>query len=166
MKKIDFQSRAIIMCGISGSGKTYYARELEKEGYLRLSTDTLIWEKTKGRLHELSNEEQKALFKQCNQEIRSRLRSLLQSKEKVVVDATHCKRAVRDEVRNICENAGVAPVFIYCSAEKEELWSRLCRRKGEGPDDLPVTEDQFSEYWNGFEHPQKDETDFIFLHIM
>ena len=162
MKKSDIQSQAVIMCGISGSGKTHYALQLEKEGYLRLSTDNLIWEKMGKRLYELSKEEQKKLFKQCNQEIRSRLRTLLQSGQKVVLDATHFKRTVRDEVRNICKNLNINPLFLYCKADKEELWRRLSLRKGNNPDDLLVSKEQFSEYWNGFERPQEDETDFVF----
>ncbi|MCH5226783.1 MAG: ATP-binding protein [Muribaculaceae bacterium] len=162
MKKSDIQSQAVIMCGISGSGKTYFARQLEKEGYIRLSTDNLIWEKVGSHLYELSNEDQKELFKQCNQEMRRRLRTLLQSGQKVVLDATHCKRSVRDEVRNICKNLNFNPLFLYCKADKEELWRRLSLRKGNNPDDLLVSKEQFSEYWNGFERPQEDETDFVF----
>lgn len=162
MKKFDIQCQAIIMCGISGSGKTHFARQLEKEGFIRLSTDNLIWEKVGNRLYELSQEEQKELFKQCNQEVRNRLESLLKSGHKVVMDATNCKRAVRDELRNRCIKAHVKPVFIYCSAEKDELWRRLSLRKGNSAEDLLVTKEQFFEYWNGFERPQADETDFIF----
>lgn len=162
MKKSDFQNQAVIMCGISGSGKTHYARQLEKEGYIILSTDKLIWEKVGSRLYKLSNEERKNLFKQCNQEVRKKLVNFLQSGQKVVLDATHCKRVLRDEVRQICKKINVSPIFIYCSAEKEELWHRLSLRKGDSADDLLVTEEQFSEYWNGFERPQEDETDFIY----
>ena len=150
------------MCGISGSGKTHYARQLEKEGFIRLSTDNLIWERVGTKLYELTQEEQKELFKQCNQEIRNRLLTLLKSGHNVVMDSTNCKRVVRDEVRNICKTVNVKPVFIYCSAGKEELWRRLSLRKGNSAEDLLVTEEQFSEYWNGFERPQADETDFIF----
>ena len=88
---------------------------------------------------------------------------LLKSGHKVVMDATNCKRAVRDEVRVICKKLNITPVFIYCSAEKEELWNRLSLRKGNSADDLLVTKKQFSDYWNGFERPQADETDFIFM---
>lgn len=163
MKKSEFLNQAVIMCGISGSGKTHFARKLEKEGFIRLSTDNLIWEKVGPGLYELTHEEQKELFKLCNKEVRTKLLDLLESGHKVVVDATNCKRAVRDEVRKICANFNVKPIFIYCSAEKEELWHRLSLRKGIGADDLLVTKEQFTEYWNCFERPQVDEADFIFI---
>ena len=150
------------MCGISGSGKTFYAREFEQEGYIRLSTDNLIWEKVGAELYGLSKEKQKELFTLCNQEIRSNLRRLLKSGHKVVLDATNCKRSVRNEIRNLCAEVNVNPIFVYCFADKEILWKRLLLRKGDSPDDLIVSKDQFSEYWQGFERPEDDETDFIY----
>lgn len=150
------------MCGISGSGKTHFALQLEKKGYVRISTDHLIWEKVGTALYALSAEEQQKLFKECNQEVRTRLKSILQLGRKVVVDATHCKRSIRNEIRNICAEFKVKPVFVYCFADKEELWRRLSLRKGKSADDFIVTKEQFSEYWRGFECPEQDETDFIF----
>lgn len=162
MKNFYNKGVAIIMCGISGSGKTHYAVKLEKEGFFRLSTDALIWDKVGNRLFNLSIEEQKSLFKECRKEIRAHLKDLLQSGEKVVVDATHCKRSDRDEIRNLCLKLEIKPVFVYCYADKDELLLRLSLRKGSGPDDLIVTEEELNNYWVGFERPQSDESDFIF----
>ena len=163
MKKFDFQNQAVIMCGISGSGKTHYARQLEKDGFVRLSADALIWEKAGAGLSDMSKDEQKSLFAECGAEILERLVDLLKSGQKVVVDATNCKRTTRDKIRSLCAQADVKPVFLYCHAEKDELWRRLSQRVGSGPDDLVVSREQLSEYWNGFEPPQNDEPDFIFL---
>ena len=112
MKKFDCKSQAIIMCGISGSGKTHYARHLEKEGYIRLSSDLLIWEKVGGRLFSLSKEEKGKLFKESRLQLKNQLLELLKTGNKVVVDATHCKRSVRDEMRKVCAEANVKPTFI------------------------------------------------------
>lgn len=163
MKKFDIRSQVIIMCGISGSGKTHIARQLEEKGYLRLSTDALIWDKVGEKLLTLSKEEQKKLFSECREKIRQQLVDHLKSGKKIVVDATHCKRSARDEIRNLCAEEKVMPVFVYCSAEKEELWRRLSKRKGAGPDDLIVTLEELSEYWDGFERPESDESDFVFF---
>ena len=160
MKPSDVQSQAVIMCGISGSGKTRYARCLEGQGYVRLSTDALIWEKAGPELQNLSKQALGALFKECGQEVRSQLAKLLKSGKKVVVDATNCRRSVRDEIRHLCAGAEVKPIFIYCTAEKDELLRRLSLRKGEGPDDLIVSREDLYGYWDGFERPQDDEEDF------
>ena len=151
------------MCGISGSGKTFHALRLTHEGYVRLSVDNLVWQKVGKNLFKLSQKEQKFLFDECKEEVRRQLKTLLQSGINVVVDATHCRRAARDEVRCICQKAGVKPVFAYCEAEEEELWNRLSQRGGTGPDDLIVTREELSRYWQGFERPQPDETDFIVI---
>ena len=163
MKKFDIHSQAVIMSGISGSGKTYIAKQLEEDGYLRISLDALIWEKVGSGLPSLSKNEQKQLFAECLTQIRDMIKVTLQSGKKFVLDSTNCKRKVRDDVRTLCAEAGVQPVFIYCSADKDELWRRLSKRKGNNPDDLIVTEEELSDYWNGFERPQEDETDFFFL---
>ena len=163
MKKFDPQSQVVIMCGISGSGKTHYARTLEKEGYIRLSSDALIWEKVGPGLYNLSKEEQRKLFAECRSELLNNFTRLLKSGEKVVLDSTNCKRAARDKLRNICAEIELKPIFIYCHTDKEELWKRLSQRKGEGPDELLVTQEQLSEYLSGFECPEDSENDFIFL---
>ncbi|MCH5234608.1 MAG: ATP-binding protein [Muribaculaceae bacterium] len=162
MKKFDIQNQVVIMCGISGAGKTQYALRLVEEGFFRLSTDVMIWEKVGDKLFSLSKEEQKRLFAECREEVFKQLKSLLKSGTKVVVDATHCKRMVRDEIRKIYNETDIKPVFVYCYAEKEELLRRLSQRKGEGPDDLIVTEEELLNYWLGFERPQEDESDIIF----
>ena len=163
MKNFDIQNQVVIMCGISGSGKTLYASQLEKHGYVRLSTDAIIWETVGKEIINLSKEEQKRLFSKSRVEAKKRFIELLKANKKVVFDSTHCKRSSRDEIRNICSEFKEVPLFVYCDAEKDELEHRLSQRKGMGPDDLIVTHEEFSEYWNGFERPQEDETDFIFL---
>ena len=150
------------MCGISGAGKTQFALGLIEEGFTRLSTDVLIWGKAGDELFSLPKEEQKKLFAECREEVFKQFKSLLKTETKVVLDATHCKRAVRDEIRRICAKEGVDPVFVYCYADKEVLKHRLSQREGSGPDDLIVTEEEFNNYWSGFERPQKDESDIIF----
>ena len=163
MKKFDIQSQVVIMCGISGSGKTHHARTLTEKGYIHLSVDALIWDKVGADLFTMPKEEQRNLFAEYRREVCNQLVSFLISGKKVVVDSTHCRRSGRDEIRDICTKMGVKPVFVYCHADKDELWERLSKRKGTGPDDLIVTKEELSEYWQGFERPQDDESDFIFL---
>lgn len=149
------------MCGISGSGKTYYARRLEKAGYTRLSSDALIWEKVGEDPAGLPKAEKRQLFAECRRQMLHRLVELLKEGKKVVVDATFCHRDARDEIRELCGALGVEPDFVYCHADKEELWRRLSQRKGADPDDLKVSKEELAEYWHGFEHPREDETDFL-----
>ena len=163
MKKSDGLSRAVIMCGISGSGKTFNALRLLSEGYVRLSADALVWQRAGSSLFSLPKEDQQRLFEESREEVKRQLVELLRSGRKVVVDATHCRRSVRDDIRKVCAEAGVKPLFAFCSADKEELWRRLSQREGKGPDDLIVTREALEKYWQGFERPLPDETDFILM---
>lgn len=163
MKKSERQSQVVLMCGISGSGKTHHARQLEEKGYKYISVDAPIWEKAGNGLFDLHKEEQIKLFRECREEMCRQFKDLLKRGDKIVVDATHCKRSIRDEMRKICADSGVTPVFAYCHADKEELWSRLSKRKGRGADDLIVTREELADYLIGFEPPQEDEKDFIIL---
>lgn len=163
MRKFDIQGQAVVMCGISGSGKTLYAKQLEKRGYQRLSVDAQIWDKVGAELFNMPKDQQMKLFAECRRQIRNQLIESLKSGSKVVVDATHCRRSSRDEIRTLCGEMGIKPVFVYCYADKDELWRRLSQRKGNGPDDLIVTKEELSGYWLGFERPQEDESDFVFF---
>ena len=162
MNKPEVPAQVIVMCGISGSGKTHYALQLEEEGFHRLSTDAIIWDKIGDKLFSLPKEEQKKLFANSRVEIFNKLYGLIEKGEKIVVDATHCKRSARDGIRKLCEKAKIKPIFIYCYTKKDILWNRLSQRKGSGPDDLIVTKEELDSYWLGFERPQNDETDIIF----
>jgi len=35
--------RVVLLCGVAGSGKTTYAKQLEAQGYVRLSIDEEVW---------------------------------------------------------------------------------------------------------------------------
>lgn len=163
MNEIDIKDQAVIMCGISGSGKTHFALKLEKEGFHRLSIDALIWNKIGESLNNLTKEEKRKIFKECREEINRKLITLLKAGKKIVVDGTNCQRSGRDEIRNLCKGIGISPIFVYCHADKEKLWNRLCQRRGIGPDDLIVTKEELDSYWHGFEGPQENESDFIIL---
>ena len=36
-------TEVIMMCGVCGSGKTTFAKQKEREGYIRLSIDETMW---------------------------------------------------------------------------------------------------------------------------
>lgn len=42
-KRTSVASIVVMMCGVAGSGKTTFAKKLEKEGFARLSIDEDIW---------------------------------------------------------------------------------------------------------------------------
>ena len=150
-------SRAIIMCGISGSGKTRYSRILESQGYVRISADELIWEEYGEDFTSLAPEQRKAAFMAANTKIMSLARNLLMQGKSIVVDATMCKRVNRDAISAVCRQAGSDAHFVYLQVPFDILAKRLSERIGSGPNDQIVPVEQLKQFYANFERPQDDE---------
>lgn len=143
------------MCGVSGSGKTSFSRRLEKDGYRRISLDEYI-----DRLHgetfpELPFETQREMFAAASSELANMVRECVTAGEKIVVDSTMCKRAARDRMRMVCEEAGSECRFIYLDVPYSELARRLALRRGVGPNDRIVPEERLKGFCRGFEVPDR-----------
>lgn len=156
-------SRVVLMCGISGSGKTVYARSLQQLGFVRLSADGIIWEKYGDSFASLPFSEQKPVFQSLDRVIADELARLLDAGNRVVVDSTMCKRFKRDNIRAVCARYGIEPQIVYLKASLDVLSQRLAARTGNGPDDQIVSSEQLQGFYANFEPPQPDE---IFLEII
>ncbi len=157
---VDCDSRVVMMCGVSGSGKTYYAAGLEAEGYVRLSPDAILWRRYGSALSSFSQERQRRLFAEVSAGLPGRVLELLDAGERVVVDSTMCRRAKRDAMREACRSRDVEPLLVYMKASLPLLRQRLSLREGLGPDDQIVSETLLEMYYYNFEAPAADE-DFI-----
>lgn len=163
MPRPDGHPQVVLMCGISGSGKTRYALGLESQGYRRVSVDEIVWRRHGADFASLPPEKVRDIFREGVKKAGELMCGLIDAGCDVVVDATMCKRAARDKMRRVCREHGVAPVFVCLRAPKEVLRLRLAERKGSGPDDLIVTDEQLDRYCIGFEMPDPDETDVEYV---
>lgn len=145
--------RLIMLCGVSGSGKTRYARRLEADGYVRVSPDAIAWSRYGSSLATLPFAEQKEILTGINAELLTVVETLLKEGRRVVVDSTMCKLAKRDAMRRVCRGLGVEPRLVYLQAPLEVLRRRLAARRGTGPDDQLVTDAQLLSFLSGFEAP-------------
>ncbi len=157
LQELIGDTRLVLMCGISGSGKTVFARRLESVGYVRLSVDELVWDKYGDGFASMPFSEQQPIFKSVNTELSGHLSRLLADGHKVVVDATMCKRAKRDHLRAIASEYGVEPLLVYLKAPLSVLQRRLAERKGQGPNDQIVPLEQLKGFYANFEAPDSDE---------
>lgn len=154
-------ARVVLVCGVSGSGKTTLARALERHGFTRLSADQLIWQRYGDAFACLPDEERSRIFQSIGNALADELLTLLDAGCRVAVDATLCRRAKRDQLRQSCRSRGVEPLVVHLSASKPQLLRRLAGRRGGGPDDQLVSPAQLDEYLANFEVPTPDESPLL-----
>ena len=151
------KSQVVLLCGISGSGKTTFARRLVEEGFTRLSADGIIWEHYGDDFPTLPADVKKRAFMQVNAELEKRLARQLLEGKRVVVDATLCKRDKRDRLRRVCSALNADASLVWFDVAADTLRERLAIRKGIGPDDQIVAPEQLAQYTANFERPTPDE---------
>ena len=139
----------IMMCGVSGAGKTFIASQLRAEGYERLSADKIGGEKDGDAYAAMTPAQQHTIY--------ASIPAKIAAGKRVVIDASMCKRRRRDQVAQMCRQAGAEWVIVYVSAPREVLRSRLLQRRGSGPDDQRVTEEELDRFLLNFEAPEPDE---------
>lgn len=157
LEEISNASKVVVMCGISGSGKTYMSRLLRKDGFHRLSPDEIVWHRYGPEISSLPFPEQREIFGEAFNSLLEEMTRLLERGEKVVVDSTMCKRSKRDAMRRFCEEKGIEPTFVFLEASFPLLKERLSHRRGTGPDDQIITEELLEQFYQNFEVPDDDE---------
>ena len=142
------------MCGISGSGKTTYAKAKEKEGYIRLSIDESMWE-TYGQM---GVDYDKELYGQYSAIIENRLKEkligLIVEGKNIVIDFSFRSRKSRDLYRRLIESEGGWHTLIYMKTPKQLLKERLEIRNSHISANAPYkSQDFLDKYFYAFESP-------------
>ena len=135
LDEIARRYRVVAMCGVSGAGKTYCARKLVGQGFVRLSSDEIIWQRYGDEFPGLDPETHRQAFLWAAEEIDKRTAALIAKGERIVVDSTMCKRQRREAFRNICRANGVEPLFVYLKTPLDTI----IRRMSEGQAPVPMT---------------------------
>lgn len=157
VRELTREAKVVLMCGVSGSGKTRVSKIIETFGFVRLSVDEMMWKKYGSDFIDLPLHERGLIFREMGREVDTRLECLLREGKRVVVDSTMCKRARRDAVRLLCDKYGITPLIIYLDVPLGVLKSRLASRLGNGPDDLVVDLESLESYFSNFERPAEEE---------
>jgi predicted kinase len=150
-------SWVVFMCGPAGSGKSTYARRLEREGLIRLSIDVEIWRR---RLPTASEE----VRAEIEADLRARLLELVAAGHDVVLDLSFWSRRMRAEYRRLLEPTGVVPETVYLATDRETVLQRLRARRGRHSDDFVLTEDLAARYFDHFEVPSAHEGPLTVIH--
>lgn len=149
-------STVVLMCGLPGAGKTTYAMELVRRGYVRLSIDEVVWQRLGQRDAGLVLKAE--AFDQLKEEVRREQRrelvELMLAGRDVVVDYSFWSRAARDDYKALIENHGCRWELVHLKADRATLERRLVKRNDEeGANSVTVDETLLNRYLVNFEEP-------------
>lgn len=149
---------AVLLVGLTGSGKTTVARFLTGHGFVRLSVDEEV-HRLHGRYgvdypeHTYFERERPAV-----ETIRERFVKELQAGNDVVLDHGLWRRTDRDAWRQAAREAGGHPLVVHLPADREELLRRLAERnQREDANALTVTPEALDDFFARFDPPADDE---------
>jgi predicted kinase len=146
----------VLMCGVAGSGKTTFAQQLEKKGFVRLSIDEEIWA-TYGRYGIDFSKDRYEIFKdEAEEKLRNQMVTLIQNKQHVVVDFSFWQRSRRERYKKLIEDSGGEWRLVYLKVHPDDLRERLRIRsqRFDANAAFPITEAILTSFLNGFEVPE------------
>ncbi|GAB3555558.1 hypothetical protein GCM10027404_32710 [Arthrobacter tumbae] len=147
------------MCGPAGSGKSTFAKQLEDEGFIRLSIDEEAWSRGH-RTQPLPADMALAI----ENELRKQLVSHLNKGTNIVLDYSFWSRAMRDDYRHLLSRLGVTPETIYLATPRNVVLDRVRVRNGATPNEVKLSEETAAEYFDAFEPPTAEEGPLHVIH--
>ncbi|GGQ53250.1 hypothetical protein GCM10010195_05510 [Kitasatospora griseola] len=146
----------VLMCGLPGAGKTTYAQDLVRRGFVRLSIDEVVWQRLGQRDAGLVLEAD--AYDRLKEEVRrlqrDELVALVRARRDVVVDYSFWSRAARDDYKALVESHSGRWELIHLKADRATLERRLAVRNGEqGANSVTVDQKLLDRYVADFEEP-------------
>jgi predicted kinase len=107
-----------LLCGLPGSGKTTYARQLEKNGAVRLSLDEELFTLFGRTFHP---ERYPEFEKQTKEKLLERAALLIEDKKSTILDWGFWKKKDREEVKMIMQGHGAEVKLLYFKKNTHNL---------------------------------------------
>jgi predicted kinase len=149
------QSHVVLTCGLAGSGKTTFAKQLEASGFVRLSIDDEVWRRISTGV--LTPEADTRLVSlSIEEEIRARLVDLIRQGRDVVVDFSFPARSSRDAYKRIVEDNGGTVELVYFRLSPEVAHARA-RQDALDTASSPSARVTVDRYIPSFEEPEENE---------
>ncbi|EIV94949.1 ATP-binding protein [Frankia sp. QA3] len=153
----------VMMCGLPGSGKSTYARALERRGYTRLSIDEIVWIWTGRDGAELDPAEYEHLKSTAEQQLWDDLIRLLEAKVPAVIDYSFWSRTTRDRYKAVIESHGCRWELVRLKADLETLRRRLAiRNQRNDANSVTVSDELLERYFANFQEPAGEGERVIF----
>ncbi|MGW7359635.1 AAA family ATPase [Streptomyces sp. NPDC054802] len=154
---------AVLLVGITGSGKTTVAQALAGHGYTRLSVDEEV-HRLHGRYgvdypeHTYFERERPVV-----EAIRQRFVKELEAGNDVVLDHGLWRRDDRDTWQQAAREAGGHPLVVYLPVSREGLLRRLAERnQREDANALTVTPEALDDFFARFDPPAGEEEVIVY----
>ncbi|MFK0296312.1 AAA family ATPase [Streptomyces sp. NPDC090442] len=154
---------AVLLVGLTGSGKTTVAQALARHGFARLSVDEEV-HRLHGRYgvdypeHTYFERERPVV-----EAIRERFVKELEAGNDVVLDHGLWRRNDRDAWRQAAREAGGHPLVVHLPTDREELLRRLAERnQREDANALTVTPEALDDFFARFDPPADDEEAIVY----
>ncbi len=147
---------AHIIIGFIGSGKTTFARKLEKEtGAIRFTKDEWM-------VRIFGNTPPKDKFEEYDNRMASLATDMalkcLEAGADVIIDEGFWVKEHRHAISEKVKNVGAIPKLYYIEAPFEIMKTRTLKRSENPPiDSFTIDEEAFNHYWKSFRPPGKDE---------
>lgn len=145
----------VMLCGLTGSGKSTYAEQLVAQGYEKLSLDESMHEKHGRAGVDYPAEKYMDYEDDVNNNLKQKLAGLLADGSSVVLDYGFWSKDNRDTYKEIIGANGGKWRLVYFKARPEVLIQRL-RRRNERIDAnaVHVTESMLGDFIKRFQEPQ------------
>lgn len=154
----------LMMCGMAGSGKTTFAKQVEAKGFTRLSIDEEIWQ----RFGKYGVDYEPTNYPRHQDAARASLYrqvvDLLSVKQPTILDFSFWSRASRDEYKQLIVQHECMWMLIYMRATPAQLRDRLAVRsqRFDANAAFPIADDLLTQYVAAFEEP-KDEGEIVVI---
>ena len=154
----EHTSKVVLMCGLSGSGKTTFAKQLECHGFYRLSVDEEIWDNYGQFGIDYAEEEYDKLSALAEKALFIQFLELLKSKRNIVVDFSFWQKEKRNEFKLIVETNLGKWFLVYMNPPISAIKSRLkIRNKTFEPNSaFPITDSILNKYIDSFQIPEHE----------
>ncbi|MDT3728769.1 ATP-binding protein [Streptomyces sp. DSM 41972] len=154
---------AVLLAGLTGSGKTTVAQALAGHGFTRLSVDEEVH-----RLHgrycvDYPEHTYFARERPVVAAIRQQFIKEIEAGNDVVLDHGLWRRTERDAWRRAAREAGGHPLVVHLPADRAELLRRLAERnQREDANALTVTPEALDDFFARFDVPAEDEEVIVY----
>ena len=151
------QPIAYVICGFIGTGKTTFARKLEKEtGAIRVTKDEWII-KIFGNKITLDNNFE-VYDKNITKLATDIAFKILNAGKDVIIDEGFWVKSQRDDIKKKILQVGAKPIFYYVESSVEKMKERVINRsKNPTNDSFEISEEMFNSYLKYWQAPDESE---------